>query len=310
MRQSPLSAIERAEAGRALAKLGDPRAAVLDPLQIEWIEIPAGPFIMGSDEVDREKPQHIYEIPAAYRIARYPITNAQFQHFVDEGGYTQAAYWAEATQHGYWTPEGIKGWRDQTPRTKPMAYGEPFHLPNHPAVGVTWYESLAFTRWLTEKLQKANQLPTGWSVRLPTEAEWEKAARGEDGQPYPWPGDQPDPNRANYSDTGINSTNAVGAFPSGVSPYGVEEMAGNVWEWCSTLWGAGVSKPDFDYPYVLTDGRENLAADNRTRRVLRGGTFLYEVNLVRCADRGRSDPNYESGRFGFRVVVSPFTPGL
>lgn len=304
MRESPLNAIERAEAGRTLAKLGDQRVVVLDPLQIEWIEIPAGPFIMGSDEVDREKPQHIYEIPAAYRIARYPITNAQFQHFVDEGGYTHAAYWTEAAQHGYWTGTGFRD------RTKPYSYGESFTFANHPVVGVSWYEALAFTRWLTKKLQSVKQLPGGWLVRLPTEAEWEKAARGEDGQPYPWPGDQPDPNRANYDATGTNSTSAVGAFPGGVSPYGVEEMAGNVWEWCSTLWGTDVSKPDFGYPYMPTDGRENLGAYSRTLRVLRGGSFGSFDSYVRCAARLRYDPDDEDNFVGFRVVLSPFIPGL
>jgi len=137
LRESPLNAIERAEAGRTLAKLGDPRIEVLDPLQIEWIEIPSGPFIMGSDKYDHEKPQHIFTIPAAYWIARYPITNAQFQCFVNEDGYIHAPYWPEAAQHRYWTPEGFKHWRDV--RTKPHAYGEPFHLPNHPVVGVSWY---------------------------------------------------------------------------------------------------------------------------------------------------------------------------
>ena len=310
LRCADFPAIERAEAGRTLAKLGDPRSEVLDPLQIEWIEIPAGPFIMGGDKYDREKPQHIFELPTIYRIARYPITNAQFQRFVDEEGYTHATYWTEAAQHGYWTAAGFKGRFDNARRTKPYAYAEPFNLANHPVVGVSWYEALAFTRWLTEQMQSTGQLPDGWIVRVPTEAEWEKAARGEDGQPYPWPGEEPDPNRANYDATGINSTNAVGAFPGGATPYGVEEMAGNVWEWCSTLWGTDFSKPDFGYPYVPTDGRENLAADSRTLRVLRGGAFGSNEYNVRCAARGGNDPNGEHSDVGYRVVLSPFTPGL
>ncbi len=304
LRESPLNAIERAEAGRTLAKLGDPRIEVLDPLQIEWIEIPAGPFIMGSDEASKkyndETPQHIFTIPATYRIARYPITNAQFQRFVDEGGYTNATYWAEAAQHGYWMARGFKGRYDNRHRTGPSSYGEPFNLANHPVVGMSWYEALAFTRWLTQKLASAKQLPSGWIVRLPTEAEWEKAARGEEGQPYPWPGDQPDPNRANYDATGINSTNAVGAFPGGVSPYGVEEMAGNVWEWCSTQWLDNYA----DYEQKVDD---TLSADKV--RVLRGGSFDLNEYIVRCAARSRGSPYYGDVDVGFRVVLSPFPLG-
>lgn len=301
LRDSPLSALERAEAGRSLGKLGDTRIEVLDPLRIEWLEIPAGPFIMGSDEeskkYDYETPQHSFDIPYAYRIARYPITNAQFQPFVAAGGYTHVPYWPEAAQHGYWTPTGFKGRYDQTHRTGPKAYGEPFNLPNHPVVGVSWYEALAFTRWLTALRQRAGQLPSGWTVRLPTEAEWEKAARGTAGQPYPWPGDQPDPNRANYHDTGIGSTTAVGAFPGGVTPYGVEEMAGNVWEWCSTQWVGNYT----DYAAKVD---ETLAAD--TRRVMRGGSFDLNGRDVRCAARYFFSPNRVNHAFGFRVVLSPF----
>lgn len=301
LRESPLNAIERADAGRALAKLDDPRIEVLDPLHIEWIEIPAGPFIMGSDEktkqYDGETPQHIFDIPVPYRMARYPITNAQFQHFMKAGGYSHAPYWPEAAQHSYWSAAGIQGWRDKTPRIAPRAYGEPFNLPNHPVVGVTWYEALAFTRWLTDALQEAGQLPKGWTVRLPTEAEWEKAARGVDGQPYPWPGDRADPNRANYGDTGINSTNAVGAFPGGATPYGVEEMMGNVWEWCSTQWLD-------NYEGYAAKVDETLAAD--TGRVVRGGSFDFYQNRVRCAARSYNDPNPDNSYFGFRVVLSPF----
>ena len=301
LRESSLNAIERAEAGRALAKLGDPRIEVLDPPHIEWIDIPAGPFIMGSDEKtkqdDDETPQHIFDIPYVYRMARYLITNAQFQLFVAAGGYTHAPYWSEAAQHGRWSAAGIKGLQDKTPRTTHRAYGAPFNLPNHPVVGVTWYEALAFTRWLTAALQQAGKIPQGWTVRLPTEAEWEKAARGTDGQPYSWPGDQPDPNCANYGDTGIGSTTAVGAFPGGITPYGVEEMAGNVWEWCSTQWLG-------NYEDYVAKVDETLAAD--TRRVVRGGVFFDDEESMCCTARLGAIQSGDGEFFGFRVVLSPF----
>jgi formylglycine-generating enzyme required for sulfatase activity len=143
-------------------------------------------------------------------------------------------------------------------------------------VGVTWYEALAFCRWLTLALREQGELRESEEVMLPSEAHWEKAARGTDGCIYPW-GDEADPNRANYNDTGIGTTSAVGCFPGGTSPYGLEDASGNVLEWCG-------------------DGR-----------VVRGGAFDYVARFVRCAYRDFGDPTTRYGRLGFRVVVSPFS---
>ncbi|MGB8645685.1 MAG: SUMF1/EgtB/PvdO family nonheme iron enzyme [Anaerolineae bacterium] len=283
-----------------------------------WCEIPAGPFIMGSSK-NKNSPHFDpgadnYEIEASeyakltrpYYIARYPTTNAQFDAFVeDPQGYRQAQWW---------TRSGLQ-WRKD--RQGPKKFGGVFDLPNHPVVYVTWYEAVAFANWLNDRLQATggrsqNSIlrlqvwekgsivtrdldPGQFQVRLPTEAEWEKGARGTEGRIYPW-GANPDPNRANYGDTGLNTTSAVGAFPGGTSPYGVLDMSGNVWEWCATQW---------------TDNYENYAHHEKNElegdapRVWRGGSFFYSRDYVRCAARLGRDPDLLPYNMGFRVALSP-----
>ncbi len=280
-----LSARERAAAGRTLALLGDPRPGVC-ALPPEWVEIPAGPFIMGEGGKQHEVP-----LPA-FRISRYPITNAQYELFVEAGGYAERRYWAEAEKAEVWQGGRVKGlWGEA--RDRQDDYGTPFNLPNHPVVGVTWYEAVAFCCWLTEHLRERGELEEGQEVRLPSEAEWEKAARGPDGREWPW-GNEFDPARCNMRDTGIGAMSAVGIFPAGASPYGVLDAAGNGWEWCRSLYE--------DYPYRADDGRENLEPGGR--RVLRGGSWYDIEGRARCASRGRNFPLY-CVDFGFRVVLSP-----
>jgi len=319
---------KRVEAGLLLAKIGDPRREVLNPLFIEWIDIPAGPFMMGTKAEDlpqvddedirkllqQETPQHDCQLPYPYKISRYPITVAQFQAFIDAGGYQNEAYWTEARKAGLWRSGQIRlytwnmstGDFDQSWVNAPADYGEPYQLSNHPQVGISWYEALAFTRWLTEQLRASGALSDGWQVSLPSEAEWEKAARGADARIYPW-GNKPDPNRANYDDTGIGATSAVGCFPGGASPYRVEELSGNVWEWTRSLWGPQAWESEFRYPYRFDDGRENLNAGADCRRVVRGGSFVNGDVNVRAAYRGWNHPYHRNLGLGFRVVFSPST---
>jgi formylglycine-generating enzyme required for sulfatase activity len=287
-----LSPVERAAAGNALARLGDPRFRadawqLPDEPLLGFVEIPAGAFLMGSIKGDRlasddETPQHTLSVPR-YFMARYPVTVAQFQAFVDDSGYTSE------------DQDSLDG------------------LPNHPVVDITWYEALKYCLWLTERLRAWEGTPEplarllrheGWQVTLPSEAEWEKAARGSDGRIYPW-GDTQDPVRGNYRDTEIGSTSAVGCFPAGASPHGCLDLAGNVWEWTRSLWGDDWTKAAYRYPYKPDDGREHLEAADNIARVLRGGAFVAVHGGVRCAYRNGYYPDVRLNLFGFRVAVLP-----
>jgi formylglycine-generating enzyme required for sulfatase activity len=264
-----LPAQQRAHCGEALARLGDPRPGVGVDAEsglpdVTWCKVPAGPFLMGSSDedplaYDDEKRQHEQEIGYDYWLARYPVTQAQYRPFVQATGHEPPT--AEIDY------ENPYEWHAGQP---------PLHRLNQPVVLVTWHDARAYCAWLTAELRVwrytpeplATLLRSGadggrpWRVRLPTEAEWEKAARGTEARIFPW-GDEPDPNCANYGETEIGTTSAVGCFPAGASPYGVLEMSGNAWEWTHSLYES--------YPYEADDGRETL--DDTGLRVLRGGSF-------------------------------------
>jgi formylglycine-generating enzyme required for sulfatase activity len=289
MRSSHLYPRERVAAGNVLARLGDPRFRadawfLPDERLLGFVEIPAGPFLMGSDKghdpeaYDNELARHEVTL-LRYFIGRYPVTVAQFRAYV-EGSDSQPE-----------NPRSLHG------------------LANHPVVSVSWYEAQQYCNWLTERLRAWPRTPEplatlvrneSWQIALPSEAEWEKAARGTDGRIYPW-GNEPDPNRANYGDTGIDTSSAVGCFPGGASPYSVEDLSGNVWEWTRSWWG--------DYPYPADQRERPRRAHPKARqdaaRVLRGGAFLSPRRGVRCACRLRYHPLTSYGFVGFRVVVLP-----
>jgi formylglycine-generating enzyme required for sulfatase activity len=296
LRDERLPALERVGAGRDLAKLGDPR---FDPElwylprkpASGFMEVPAGPFLMGSDKrrdreaQDDELPQHEVDLPTFY-LGRYPVTVAQYGAFV------------AATD-------------------RPLAPRSLEQPANHPMSDVTWHDALAYCRWLEKRLRaaaparlEAERSAEGrrlWEgiasgslrLMLPSEAEWEKAARGADGWIYPW-GDEIDPERANYDATGVGGPSPVGCFPRGASPCGCEELSGNVWEWTRS--------EDRPYPYEARDGREDLAG--APLRVLRGGSYISNSGNCRCACRNRLAPSSWHRLFGFRVAAVPFTSGL
>ena len=303
-----LAPTERAEAGNVLAQLGDPRFradafGLPDEPLLGFVEVPAGPFVMGTRKEDiaglveryggerswyeRETPQRRPTLPVFY-LARYPVTQAQYACFAHETRHPASEAELDFERPYAWSADG-----------------HPPHLANHPVVGVSWHDALAYCEWLTDKLRASPCTPEplahllrheGWRISLPSEAQWEKAACGDDGRAYPW-GADPDPDRANYADSEIGGTSSVGCFPDGASPYGVLDMSGNVDEWCLTKWRDNYkSKPD-DSP------------EGDDRRVLRGGSYDFVACYVRCASRGRFYPLNRSFDLGFRVVASPIIQG-
>jgi formylglycine-generating enzyme required for sulfatase activity len=241
-----------------------------------WAEVPAGEFQMGGEGKYDGKPVHRVHLER-FQIARVSVTNAQYRLFVEAAEHTPPGHWEDGR-----VPRGLE---------------------SHPVVNVSWHDAMAYCRWLSEA--------TGKSIALPSEAQWEKAARGvRDRREYPW-GDEWDETRCNGDELGLEGTTPVGIFPEGASPYGCLDMAGNVWEWTRSLWGRWTGEKaelQFGYPYEPGDGRENLEAGDDVGRVVRGGSFYLAREYARCAFRYRNLPNFDWSYGGFRVVVSPISP--
>ncbi|MCP4546807.1 MAG: formylglycine-generating enzyme family protein, partial [bacterium] len=209
----------------------------------------------------------IARLEQGFFAARTPVTNAEFARFVEDGGYKRADWWTEAG----WE------WKQSERKTQPRYWKDKqYNEFSQPVVGVSWYEALAYCRWLVDKV--------GLPCRLPSEQEWEKAARGYDGREYPW-GEWIE-GRCNTDESGIGRPLPVGQFsPDGDSIYGLQDIAGNVFEWTASEWNPGSD-----------------------RRVLRGGAFYNDRGDARCAYRILDDPPCDWDFYGFRLVVSPISP--
>jgi formylglycine-generating enzyme required for sulfatase activity len=266
------------------------------PSEPQMVTVREGAFLMGTPEsemdeleklgldrevIEREVPQHEVAL-ASYAIGRYPVINAEFARFIKDDGYENLDYWTEAG----WKQKENEGWKQ--PR---FWEDDRFNDLSQPVVGVSWYEAVAYCNWLAAKMGKA--------YRLPTEAEWEKAARGTDGRRYPW-GDEWDASRCNNKESGPGHTTPVGEYPGGDSPYAVGDMAGQVWEWCNSKYGGIEDKPRFGYPYRPDDGREELEGDDS--RILRGGSWVKGAERCRCGCRSGLDPWGWFNDWGFRCA--------
>ncbi len=271
----------RLEIGDELDRLGDPRKGVgLDEQglpDIDCVEILGGPFIYQDG--------YTMELPTYY-ISRYPVTNDQFQAFIDAGGYGESDGVFKSVG-GFFNQAATQkeGWWAKLNKPKPKK--STWSQGNRPRTDIDWYEAVAFTRWLTAQL--------GYEVRLPTEQEWEKAARGTQGLIYPW-GQDYRLGYANINETRnkagewyLSQTTAVGIYPQGMSPYEVMDLTGNVWEWCLNK---------YDHPEIIKPDKSDDS------RVLRGCSWIYDTDSARADSRFRSSPDFRRDDWGFRVLSS------
>ncbi len=273
-----LTVYDRIIAGKRLSWLGDERDLT------DLVSIPAGNFTMGDYLLPNNQPvDEIYV--NEFKMGRYPVVNALYQEFI-------------AQTERFWLSEEQSNCERR----------------NYPAVNLTWHDAVAFCDWLTEKWQMEGKIRRDEIVRLPSEAEWEYAARGKIiSQPgmliYAWGSGWQD-DYCNTQELGLNDTCAVGLFPQNESAFGCRDMNGMVWEWNSTLWGTNPKTPDFPYPYDPNDGRENsMHAPDNIRRCMRGGSFGSTADHATCCYRGGLEPIGFWRGDGFRIVVSRVNDG-
>jgi formylglycine-generating enzyme required for sulfatase activity len=245
----------------------------------EMVLVPAGEFTMGSPRTDPksgddEEPQHSVYLDAFW-IDRTEVTTAQFVEFLNALG-----------EH-----RGVCGGRDCAETRIEDKYSHILRrngryvverdFGDHPITEVSWHGAQAYCAWA--------------GARLPTEAEWEKAARGVDGRTYPWGNESPDCDRAQYGDCG-GATVPVGSYPAGASPYAVLDMAGNVWEWVADWYDAAY--------YGSSPSQNPQGPDSGVRKVFRGGSWGYPPAFLRASDRARNRPTYAGFNVGFRCAAT------
>ncbi|KAG5759395.1 hypothetical protein H9Q69_009322 [Fusarium xylarioides] len=262
----------RVLAGRYLSLFEDPRELT------ELVEIPGGTSFFGSSNNPNSSPVHELSLDP-FKIGAFQVVNRDYGEFAKQTGRT----WL--SQDGY----------------------DPY-TQNEPATDLTWHDARAYCQWLTQKWRETGKIKPDETVQLPSEPQWERASRGgqcesQAGQNiYSW-GTNFSTSLSNCEELALNNKCAVGLFPHSSSPYGCYDMTGQVWEWCTTLWGDDMATPTFKYPWSSSDGREDLDADASIRRVLRGGCFSSGQAKATCTYRGSLEPTGFWRGNGFRIVV-------
>ncbi|MDZ7402200.1 MAG: SUMF1/EgtB/PvdO family nonheme iron enzyme [candidate division KSB1 bacterium] len=284
--------------GDALGMMNEPFIDPLDPPMV--LLKPEKPFLMGSNENDNEKPIHPVQL-SPYWIGKYPVTNKEFAEFIKGGGYKDEKYWFvedsacgdDESNFKFDGREFLKELKEKLPR---YWLDEKFgrSRPLAPVVGVSWYEAMAYCMWLSEK-------NPGKKFRLPTEAEWEFAARRFTNREYPWGNEWPNPKLANFDESKLEQTTVVGSYPpaSGAvmgdqAEEQIFDLAGNVWEWCYDYYNE-------DY-YQYSPERDPKGPETGYRRVVRGGSWNSNEDYLACSFRNGLLPVYRYGNVGFRVA--------
>ncbi|MFV9504013.1 MAG: formylglycine-generating enzyme family protein [Oscillochloridaceae bacterium umkhey_bin13] len=320
-----LPAAERVRAGELLGSLDDPRPGVCS-LPPAMVEFTGGSFQIGITKPELaqivEEERHgrwasqaqswysdaLNTTPVQiklFELARYPVTNAQYAIFIAQGGYDPAQpWWNDAARR--WlrrddqATEGLDPWQRRTVKHQPEFWDDPRFgktRPNHPVVGISWYEATTFCEWLKHYLND------GYVYCLPSEPEWEYAARGLERRTYPWGNQPPDGELANF-DNCYGGTTAVGCFAAGATPGGAVppgataprlfDLAGNVWGWTRSEYR--------NYPYNANDGRENPAEPAKKYFTVRGGSWANDPIALRAADRVHNPPGTHGRNLGCRLA--------
>lgn len=226
----------------------------MNSLHLQWQAIPAGQVILKEGGYLAQETPFVV---APFAMGRFPVTNEEYGRFVAAAGYINRAWWCDLG----WASKEKGGWVEPH-----HWHNREWNRPDHPVVGVSWYEAMAYCRWLSAT--------TGQSVTLPTEQQWQRAAAGDDAYQYPWGNSDPTPYLCNWN-RNEDETTPVGRYPAGASPHGVMDLSGNVWEWCLTSWESGFT-----------------ASRDGERRLLRGGCWSSDSSLsLSAANRSRLDPN-------------------
>lgn len=253
------------ESSTQVRKLSEPTTNFTLPL-LEWCKVPLGVVtILENEEEENSQARTIYV--DEFRMTKYPITNGQYQFFIDsEDGYCNPEWWQFSSF--------ARTWRAKHPQPQPSS----FKGNERPREMVSWYDAMAFCRWLSAK--------TGMNLTLPTQAQWQRAAQGDDNRQYPW-GNTFDKDNANTRESQIRMSTIVMRYPQGASPYGVMDLAGNLWEWCLN------SRGEHHSPVDIT---------NNKKRAVQGGSFVSDYQRSQISFHYYLNPQTFYGSIGFRVV--------
>lgn len=292
-----LDSRDRVRAGNLLGVLGDSRVGVLN-LEPDLVLVPKGKVRINTPRgitSVADTQSYDFEIEYDYWVSKYPVTQSQYSSFINENP-------------EYRVPVGNPSydWDKETRMPQPDKL-------NHPVVLISWHDARAYCKWLNSTLVRKGLIPDGYEVRLPTEAEWEKAMHGGlivngsvnpmPNRLFPW-GNEPLRDHGNLPNIEpiLSETTPVGIYPSGKSPYGILDMAGNAMEWVQTSWGStDINQPGFDLLYNPSDGRNLDSAIGY--RILRGGSWLFAESGAQCSCRLDEDVRYAD--VGMRIIVGP-----